>query len=176
MRHHICFLMLLIVVVSSVAGQTKRPAFERGKIEELKGLNTVWVSSFGRDKSQDKSLAKKVTLTIQKELPGLTFVDSPIGAEIWIFVYEGTKSESTRIPPNLNTPPNLNIPQSAHGDWQARLSYEQVLAVRGSVTIQRSGTRRLIIDFSKSGGGKNRMAEQFAKEFIRAYQKAMANP
>lgn len=172
MRHHTCFLILLILVVGSVVGQTPRPGFERGKIEELKGLNTVWVSSFGRD----KSLVRRVTLTIQKALPGLTFVDSPIDGEIWISVYEGTISESSRIPPNLNTPPNMNIPQNAQGDWQARLTSEPVRAVRGSVSIPRPGKRRLIMEVTKSGGGKNRMAEQFAKEFIRAYQKAMVHP
>lgn len=176
MRHHICSLILLILVAGSVMGQTPRRGVERGKIEELKGLNTVWVGSFGRDKSRGKSLAKKVTSTIQKELPGLSIVDSPIGAEIWISLYEGTISEATRIPPNPNTPPNLNVPQSAHGDWQARLTSEPVLAVRGSVTIPGPGKRRVIMEITKTGGGKNRMAEQFAKEFIRAYQKAMGHP
>lgn len=172
MRHHICFLMLLILVVGSVVGQTPRRGYERGKIEELKGLNTVWVGSFGRD----KSLVKKVTSTIQKELPGLSIVDSPIGAEIWISVYEGTISESTRIPPNPNSPPNLNVPQSAHGDWRARLTSEPVRAVRGTVTLPRPGKPRVIMEITKTGGGKNRMGEQFAKEFIRAYQKAMVHP
>jgi hypothetical protein len=32
------------------------------------------------------------------------------------------------------------------------------------------------MEFSKTGGGKNRMAEDFAKGFVRIYEKANANP
>lgn len=155
-------------------GQTPRPALERGKIEELKGLTKVFVGAprphKSPHKSPDKSLIKRVTLTIQKQLPELTFVTSPAEAEIWLWVYAGTNSETTRIPPDLSTPPN------EFGAQQTRLSSEEVLAVRGSVSIRRAGTLRLIMEVSKTGGGKNLMAEQFAKEFIRAYQKAMGSP
>jgi hypothetical protein len=166
MRHHTLRLTLVILVAGSVVGQTRTPALERGKIEELKGLTKVFVMSPGRD----QSLARRVTQTIQKKLHGLNFVTSPTDAEIWLWVYAGTRTESGRTPPNLNVPPN------PYGDGQTRLSSEQVLAVRGSVTILGAGKRRLILEFSKTDGGKNLMADQFAKEFVRVYEKAMANP
>jgi len=166
MRYHLVCLTLLILTVGSAVGQAPRQPLERGKTEELKGLTRVFVWAPERD----RSLARRVTLSIQKELPGLDFVASPVDAEIWLWVYSVTESESSRIPPDLSYPPN------AQGAGQTRLSTEPVPGLRGSVRILGSGKFRLIMEFSKTGGGRKQMAEQFAKEFIRAYQKAAADP
>jgi hypothetical protein len=164
MRHHSTVLILLLLMGGYAVGQTPRRAIERGKIEELKGLTKVFVIS-----PRDQFLARKVTETIQKKLPGLTFVDSRADTEIWLSVFGRTASVSTRIPSNPGYPPNSEV-----AEQMSSLSYEQVLTVRGSVTIRRSGKVRRIMEFSKTGGGKNRMAEDFAKEFVRLYEKAMA--
>jgi hypothetical protein len=166
MRHRALLLTIVILMGGYAVGQTPRPTLERGKIEDLKGLTKVFVIS-----PRDQSLARKVTETIQKKLPGLTFVDSPADTEIWLSVFRRTASESTRIPSNLGYPPNSEV-----AEQMSSLSYEQVLTVRGSVTIRRSGKVHRIMEFSKTGGGKNRMAEDFAKEFIRIYEKATATP
>jgi hypothetical protein len=166
MRHNSTVLILLVLMAGYAVGQTPGPAFERGKIEQLKRLTKVFIIS-----PRDQSLARKVTETIQKKLPGLTFVDSPADTEIWLLVSGRTASESTRIPSNLGYPPNSEV-----GEQMSSIRYEQVLTVRGSVTIRRSGKVRRIMEFSKTGGGKNRMAEDFAKEFVRIYEKANATP
>jgi hypothetical protein len=173
MRHHALLLAIVILMAGYAVGQTPRRAIEQGKIEELKGLTNVFVISPGRD----QSLAGKVTETIQKKLPGLNFVDSPADAEIWLSVFAGTASESTRVlPESTRVPTDLNRPPNVHGGGQPYLSYERVPAVRGSVMIRRAGKLRRIAEFSKTTGGKSRMAEDFAKEFIRIYQKALVTP
>jgi len=170
----VLFLTLATFMSGSALGQTPRRALDTGTIEDLKGQTKIFVSSTPRD----QSLAKKVSATIQKKLPGITLVNSMSEAEIWIRVYTLNSYWTDRTPPDLNRAPRLGEDgQTMPGDGRTRMGSEQVMSLHGFVTvIQRPEPPKLVIYFSKKGGTKSSMADKFANEFVRAYQKATAGP
>lgn len=174
MRQGIILIALAASLVAPTLAQTPRRSFEKGTFADLKGRTRVFVSAMPRDRSR----ARKVIEIIEEKLPGITLVQNPAEAEIWVQFYSYGNYETTRTPPDLNTAPRLlEDGRTLTGDGRTTVTTSQGFGLRGTViVIPRPGSPKLIMEFSQRGTNRNSMAEKFASEFIRVYQEGAQSP
>jgi len=109
----------------------------------------------------DQTSIWKIKETILKQLPHIAFVQTQNDADVWLWISIVRKTETNRIPPNPN-----------EGGW-TRESYESFLQVQGkTIVINQPDRLRLVKRFQRTGSDRKKLIEEFAKEFIRMYQKA----
>ena len=174
MRQGILLIALAISLFVPTLAQTPRRGFEKGTFADLKGRTKLFVSSMPRDRSG----ATKVIAKIEKELPGVTLVQNPSEAEIWVRFYSYGNYETTRTPPDLHTVPRLTEDGQTHGgNGATTFTTSQGFGFRGTVIVlTRPDRLKLVMEFSQRGTNRNSMAEKFVNEFVRAYQKGAQSP
>jgi len=159
MRCLLFTMTLVLLTAPSAICQREEPVAERGKAEELRGLTRVFVSS----PIPDQTSIRRIKETILKKLPHIAFVQAQNEADVWLWISIVRKTETNRIPPNPNE------------GGLTRETYESFLQAQGRAIVVNQPVRlRVVKKFQRSGGDGKKLAEEFAKEFIRMYQKANA--
>jgi Ca-activated chloride channel family protein len=135
----------------------REPSLEQGRIEDLTGIVKVYIE-------RSAPASAKIIETVRKRLPQITFVSSREEADVWLLFSEerGTETDS-------NPGPTM--------DARSSVKIVPILRSRGKV-IRLAGPNpaKLVKKFSATGriGDGDRLAEDFAEEFIKLYSKANA--
>jgi len=152
MRYHRHTLRALFVIVAAftfVSAQT----LEKGRVEDLTGISRVYIST--------SSSGVVIIEAIHKKLPQITFVSSREEAEVWLQYSAERDTERDSSPgPNINSRPSETI--------------IQILRSEGKIIrLAGSNPAKLVKKFSATGKASdgNRLARDFAEEFIKLYSK-----
>ena len=153
MRYHLHILRVLFFIVAAFTFASAQ-TFEKGRVEDLTGVSRVYIST--------SSAGVVVIEAIHKKLPQITFVSSREEAEVWLQYSAKRDTESDSISgPNLSSRPSQT---TIH-----------ILRSEGKIIrLAGSNPAKLVKKFSAIGKASdgNRLARDFADEFINLYLKA----
>ncbi len=148
-------LFLLVAAFTFASPQVREPSFEKGGIEDLKGISRVYIGP---------PTPASVTIidTIRNELPQLTFVSSREEAEVWL-------QFSTERDTETETNPGPSV------DSRSPVKRVEILRSQGKIIrLATPGPGRLVKKFSAKGkvSDGHILARDFAGEFIKLYSRA----
>jgi hypothetical protein len=151
-RHLLNGLFVVIAAFTYASAQT----FEKGRVEDLTGISRVYIST---------SSANVVVIeAIHKKLPQITFVSSRDEAEVWL-EYSAQRDTERDSNPGL----------SERIDSRPTETIIHILRSQGKI-IRLAGSNPARLVKKVSGTGKasdgNRLARDFAEEFIKLYSEA----
>jgi len=151
-QHILTGLFVIAAAFTHASAQT----FEKGRVEDLTGISKVYIST--------SSTGVVVIEAIHKKLPQITFVSSSEEAEVWL-----------QYSAQRDTERDSNPVLSERIDARSTETIVHILRSRGKIIrLAASNPVRLVKKFSATGkaGDDNRLARDFAEEFIRLYSKA----
>ncbi len=151
--HHILSAFFVIVAAFTYASAQ---TVEKGRVEDLTGISKVYIST--------SSAGVVVIEAIHKKLPQIMFVPSREQAEVWLqySTERDTKTDSSPVlGPSIDSRPSQT---TIH-----------ILRSQGKIIrLTGSDPAKLVKKFSGTGKARegNRLARDFAEEFIKLYSKA----
>lgn len=151
-QHILSGLFVIVAAFTYASAQT----FEKGRVEDLTGVSKVYVGT--------SSGSVVVIEAIHKKLPQITFVSSREEAEV-----------SLEYSAERDTERDSNPGLSERIDARSTETIVHILRSQGKIIrLAGSNPARLVKKFSARGkaGDDNRLARDFAEEFIRLYLKA----
>ena len=160
MRPILIVIAILFAAFTHASGQVREPPLEKGQLEDLKAASKVYVGT--SDHSSSLRIIRTITETVRKSLPQITFVSVREEADVWLL----WSAES-------NTETDINPGSSVDG--HSTTEFVTILRLRGSIIRFRGpGPAKLVKKFSAMGRSAdgNRLAKDFAEEFIKLYSKA----
>ena len=138
-----------------VVGQFSERTSEPGTIEELRGLTNIYVTAV----VGDQSVQKKITEVIKKKLPHLNFVSSPAHADVWLRLTFESRYDHYRVP-------NAN-------ESSAQTASDVLFTARGKLFRVKPDKRlSLVKEFRREGADRKTLGADFAKDFIKTYERA----
>jgi len=185
MRPHylraICLLLAGITI-----GNAQEPQFEYGSPNELRGITKVYVYT-----GAELEVRNNIVKIIQKELKQIIVTDRPNDADVYLFYgaavntfYAGTWGNSTTtgqgvINGQAHTYGNTTTAQGTYSGQSTTTSsnvprYRTVVTGSGIVAKIDGSKVRLLLDFhdDRSSVLERRPSTNFARAFVRAYEKA----
>ncbi len=162
MRYILSVSVIIAAAITYASGQVGEPSLEKGQVEDLKGITKVYVGTFNQSTSSITTLT--IIETVRKRLPLITFVSVREEADVWLLfsAETGTETES-------------NPDSSLEG--RSSVKYVTILRSQGKVIrVRGPNLAKLVKKFSAAGRSTdgNRLARDFAEEFIKLYLKANA--
>jgi Ca-activated chloride channel family protein len=151
--------VLMFCATPLAVGQFAERTSEPGTPDELRGLKNIYVTSFGRD----QSVQKKVIEAIKKRLPHLNVVSSPMAADVWLKLTFEFRYDQYRVP-------NAN-------ESSAQTASDVLYTANGKLFRVKPDRRlSLIKEFRRQGPDQKALGADFAKEFVKTYEKANTGP